>query len=155
MSRVLFAVLLALSTTLAACGGKDKPADPAVAGGHTPPARTPDQTYTVRGEVTMLPVEGDKRTELKVHHEAIPTFKNKDGKVVGMSAMTMEFPPAKGVDLSKLKKGDKVSMTFSVWWGNSPAWLAVKVEKLPEDTKLDFGAPKSAAPSTPATPGAK
>lgn len=163
MSRVLFAVILGLSTTLGACGGKDKPAETAPpSSGHTPPTRTPDATYTVRGEVTMLPVEGDKRTEFKVHHEAIPTFKNKDGvihkdkdgKEVGMMAMTMEFPPAKGVDLSKLKKGDKVSVTFSVWWGNSPSWLAVKVEKLPDDTKLDFGAAKPAAPasSVPAEP---
>ncbi len=155
MSRVFFAVTLALCTTLAACGGKDKPADPQPAPGHTPPARTPDQTYTVRGEITMLPVAGDKRTELKVRHEAIPTFKNKDGKEVGMSAMTMEFPPAKGVDLSKLKKGDKVSLVFSVWWGNSPAWLAVKIEKLPDETKLDFGAPKTPVAPSPAAPEAK
>jgi hypothetical protein len=60
-----------------------------------------------------------------------------------MKTMTMDFPPAKGVDLSKLKKGDKVSVTFSVWWGTTPPWLAVKVEKLPDDTKLDFGSSKS------------
>lgn len=141
MSRVLFAVVLGLSTTLVACGGKDKPAEDSAAG-QIPPAKTPDATYTVRGEVSSLPVAGDKRTEFRVHHEPIPTFKDKDGKVVGMSAMTMGFPPAKGVDLSKLKKGDKVSLTFSVWWGNSPAWLAVKVEKLPDDTKLDFSPAK-------------
>ncbi|MFT3686495.1 MAG: copper-binding protein [Phycisphaerales bacterium] len=92
--------------------------------------------------MSALPVAGDKRTEFRVHHEAIPTFKDKDGKIVGMHSMTMEFPPAKGVDLSKLKKGDKVSVTFSVWWGTTPPWLAVKVEKLPDDTKLDFGASK-------------
>jgi len=142
MSRVLFAVLLACSTTLWACGGSDKPADPPKSTGHDIPARAADATYTVKGEITMLPVDGDKRTELKVHHEAIPTFKDKEGKVVGMSAMTMSFPPAKGVDLSKLKKGDKVSLTFSVWWGNTPGYLTTKVEKLSDDTKLDFGATK-------------
>ena len=138
MSRVLFAVLLAVSTVFAACGGKDQP-------GHTPPDRKPDQTYTVRGEVTMLPVAGDKRSEFKVKHEAIDDFKNKDGKVVGMSAMTMEFPPAKGVDVSALKRGDKVSVTFSVWWGDTPPWLAVKVVKLADGTELVYGPAKPPA----------
>ena len=79
MSRVLFTVLLACSTTLWACGGGDKPATtPAASTGHEVPTRAADATYTVRGEITMLPVAGDKRTELKVRHEAIPTFKDKD-----------------------------------------------------------------------------
>jgi len=148
MSRLLFAVsLLAAVATLPACSGKDKPADPpkapaapsqAKTPGREPPARTPDATYTVRGEVETLPTAGDKRTEFRVHHEAIDDFKNSSGKVVGMNAMTMDFPPAKGVDLSNLKKGDKVSLTFSVWWGGSPPWLLMKIEKLPGDTKLVF-----------------
>ena len=145
MSRVFFSVLLILSLGfVVACSGKDKPTTPAP--GHTPPARTPDATYTVRGEVTSLPVAGDKRTEFRVHHEAIDDFKDKDGKSDPMNAMTMDFPPAKGVNLSNLKKGDKVSLTFSVWWGDTPPWLAVKVEKLPDDTKLEFR--KAKAPAT-------
>ncbi len=128
---------------LLACSAKDKPAaTDATTAGHVPPAREPDGTYEVRGEIVSLPTTGDKRTELRVHHEAIDTFKNRDGEVVGMNAMTMDFPPAKGVDLSNLKKGDKVKMKFSVWWGNSPAWLAVKIEKLPAETELTFGKAK-------------
>lgn len=110
--------------------------------GHTPPARVPDATYTVRGVITALPVAGDARTELRAKHERIPDFKSKDGKIVGMNVMTMDFPPAKGVDLSGMKVGDKVSITFSVWWGNSPGWLATVVKKLPDDTVLDFGNPQ-------------
>ncbi|MBY0308508.1 MAG: copper-binding protein [Phycisphaerales bacterium] len=140
MSRVLFAAVLGFSSLIAACGGKDKSAEPPSTG-QTPPAKAPDATYTVRGEVASLPIAGDKRTDFRVHHEAIPSFKDKDGKVVGMASMTMEFPPAKGVDLSKLKIGDEVVVTFSVWWGTTPPWLALKVEKLPDDTTLDLGSP--------------
>ena len=161
MSRVLFAAFMVVFSLLAACGGSDKQTEPSTSTTHhTPPAKTPDATYTVRGEIVMLPVEGDKRTELKIHHEAIPTWKNKNGKVhtdkdgkeIGMMSMTMDFPPAKGVDLSKLKRGDKVAVTFSVWWGHSPTWLAMKVEKLPDDTKLDFGTPAPKEPTAPASP---
>lgn len=151
MGRVLFAILLVLPLGfLVTCSGKDKPATPAI--GQTPPARTPDATYVVRGEITMLPVAGDNRAELKVHHEAIDNFKDSDGKVVGMNAMTMEFPPAKGVDLSNLKKGDKVQLTFSVWWSDTPPWLAVKIVKLPAETKLVFGKANPAAPAPPPAP---
>jgi Cu/Ag efflux protein CusF len=122
------ALILALAAMLIpACGHKDD----------TP--KTPDATYTVRGEVDSLPVAGDKTTEFRVHHEAIDNFKNEQGKVVGMNSMTMDFPPAKGVDLSNLKKGDKVEMVFSVWWKATPPWMATKVTKLPDDTKLVFG----------------
>ncbi|HYD00180.1 MAG TPA: copper-binding protein [Phycisphaerales bacterium] len=156
MSRFLFALLLCVGlAALTACSGKDKPMDPPAekSTGRTPPGRTPDGTYTVRGEVSSLPTTGDKRTEFRVYHEAIDDFKDKGGKVVGMNAMTMDFPPAKGVDLSNLKKGDKVSLTFSVWWGGSPPWLVTKIEKLPDDTKLVFG--KAKPPAEPAKPEEK
>lgn len=125
---------------MVACSGKDKPAAaPDTRAGHVLPDRKPDATYEVRGEIATLPTIGDKRTELRVRHEAIDDFKNRDGEMVGMNAMTMDFPPAKGVDLSNLKKGDKVKLKFSVWWGNSPAWLVVKIEKLSSETELTFG----------------
>lgn len=141
MSRVLVGVILGLSTVLTGCSEKEKPAATGTTG-IVPPQRTPDATYTIRGEIVSLPVDGDARTEFRVHHQPIPDFKNKEGKVVGMKAMTMAFPPAKGVNLSNLKAGDKVSITFSVWWGNTPGWLTTKVEKLPDDTKLEFESPK-------------
>jgi Cu/Ag efflux protein CusF len=155
MSRVFFSVVLAISSVfLVNCSGKDKPepAKPAekTVEGHPIPARTPDGTYTVKGEVAGLPVAGDKRTQFRVHHEAIDNFKDREGKTTGMNSMTMDFPPAKGVDLSNLKKGDKVSMTFSVWWGNTPTWMVTKIEKLPDDTMLTFG--KANPPSAPAEP---
>jgi len=146
MSRFYFPAVvpaLVVAASLCGCSGKDKPADT----GQKQPAKAPSATYTVRGEVVALPVAGDTRTEFRVRHEAIDDFKDTDGKVVGMGSMTMEFPPAKGVDLSNLSKGDKVSVTFSVWWGQSPPWLATKVVKLPGDTALTF---RKANPPAPA-----
>lgn len=140
-----------LGTLVVACAG--------VAGvggcGKSEPASTPTQqpdvtihTYTVRGVVESLPGE---TTDLTVHHEAIPDFVRQDG-TLGMDTMTMAFwPPAgipldqarvKNLDLSGIKVGDKVSMTFEVVQdaatGAMKGYYATKVVKLPADTELDF-----------------
>jgi len=145
------------------------------------PAAAPAASYTTRGEVVALPEKGKPNTELMVKHQAIDDFKNKDGKVVGMSAMTMEFPPEKGIDVTIMAIGDKVELEFAVWWAQSPPWLATKLTKLPADTKLEFRraditranapvkaevpapadkpvakpAETTASPMTPITPGAQ
>ena len=121
------------------------------------PAAAPSASYTIRGEVVSLPEKGKPNTELMVKHQAIDDFKNKDGKVVGMSAMTMEFPPERGVDVTILAVGDKVELEFSVWWSQSPPWLATKINKLPADTKLEFrkaDITKAASAASPAAPAA-
>jgi len=102
------------------------------------PKSAPSAVYTVRGEVTALPEKGKPQTELMIKHEAIDDFKNKDGKVVGMNSMIMDFPPEKGLDVTVLKVGDKVEVEFAVWWSQSPPWLATKITKLPADTKLEY-----------------
>lgn len=118
-----------------------------------PERRTPDATYTVRGKVTALPDPAKKGSELRVQHEAIDDFRDRNGKVVGMGSMVMEFPPAPGVRIDKLKVGDIVELTFSVWWGETPPWEATRIVTLPADTKLEFhkaNPPKPAAPDAPA-----
>lgn len=102
------------------------------------PKSAPSAVYTVRGEVTALPEKGKPQTELMIKHEAIDDFKNKDGKVVGMNSMIMDFPPEKGLDVTVLKVGDKVEVEFAVWWSQSPPWLATKITKLPAETKLEY-----------------
>lgn len=130
--------MLLVAFVIVGCGSKDQRTADKQTEGHSVPEKVPDGTYTTRGEVVSLPVKGDVRTSFKVRHEAIDGFRNRKGEVVGMNAMTMDFPPAKGVDLSSLKVGDKVEITFSVWWGNTPPWLATKVSKLPADTELVY-----------------
>ena len=125
----------------------------------TPASTNP--TYTVRGEVVSLPgIEGDA---LKLHHERIPTFANKDGKVgkdsqgkPGMKPMTMPFGKSPGVSYEGLKVGDKVSVVFEVnWAAERPDQRIVitKVEKLAADTTLDFeGQPSINDPKPTAPP---
>lgn len=116
-------ILLAVGI-LAACGAE--PEAPAV------PA-----TYEVRGLVRQLPRPDHPRPEILVHHEAIPDFRDDQGKTVGMEAMSMAFPvdPALAADFSV---GDKVAFELEVAWDGSPPVRIVGLEKLPEDTRLDF-----------------
>lgn len=122
---------------------------------HTPPpaaaapvvAATPARpTYTVRAEVAVLP--GIESSTIRLHHERIPNFANRAGKVgtdsqgkPGMKPMTMSF--AKGADVSYegLKVGDKVEVITEMNW-EAPLpderIVIVKLTKLPAETKLDF-----------------
>jgi len=108
---------------------------------------TPVQTYTVRGEIVGLPAKDRPFDELQIHHEAIPNFADRNGKVMenskgmkGMMAMTMPYPVAKGVSLDGYKIGDKIEFTFQVTWGEDyPTYAITKITKLPPDTTLNFG----------------
>ncbi len=147
---VLVGAVVAGAVLLSGGMGKPGPAGGGAPAAATPPASqirvsdlvrpksAPSAVYTVRGEVTALPEKGKPQTELMIKHEAIDDFKNKDGKVVGMNSMIMDFPPEKGLDVTVLKVGDKVEVEFAVWWSQSPPWLATKVTKLPADTKLEY-----------------
>lgn len=98
------------------------------------PSDAPDVvTYTVRGKIAALPVAGDARTELMIHHEPINDYQNSKGEVVGMSSMVMPFAPADGVSLQGLAVGDIVTFTFG------PGIEIQSIEKLPADTELNFG----------------
>lgn len=128
ISRLVGVALLALS--LAAC---DRGAKPGSAPG-------PDQTYTVRGRIERLPgAEG----AMVVHHEAIPEFVGKDGRVVGMREMSMEFPqvaPDAGVE--GVEAGQGVNLTFEVRWDATPRTRVTRVEVLPDGTALNLRQPE-------------
>ncbi|MBY0112359.1 MAG: copper-binding protein [Phycisphaerales bacterium] len=124
------------------------------------PAVPANPTYSTRGEIVSLPgIEGDA---LKLHHERIPTFANKDGKVgkdsqgkPGMKPMTMPFGKSPGVSYEGLKIGDKIAVVFEVnWAAERPDQRIVitKVEKLAADTKLDFEGQPSINDPKPTTP---
>ncbi|GJQ30561.1 MAG: hypothetical protein HBSAPP03_24450 [Phycisphaerae bacterium] len=97
---------------------------------NTPAALAPaDQTYTVLGTIEQLPADG---RPLMVHHQPIPEFVGKNGRVVGMREMTMEFANlAPGVSLSGLKAGDPISMTFEVRWNATPRTRVTAISAVP------------------------
>ena len=85
-----------------------------------------------------MPAPDDARGEILVRHEAIPGFKNEDGEVVGMDTMSMPFPLADQALVAGLAPGDRIAMDFEVnWHGGNPLEVTA-IEKLPEDTRLDF-----------------
>jgi Cu/Ag efflux protein CusF len=95
--------------------------------------RAADQTYQVRGVLVSIDAE---RAKVNVQHEAIPDFKDGSGKVVGMSAMTMPFHVASGVDLASFTAGDKVAFTLEVRWETKRELLIPQMNKLAADTEL-------------------
>jgi Cu/Ag efflux protein CusF len=133
--------LLSLTALLLACDrGPSTPTPPSKQTPSPTPAQnaqTPD-VYVVRGVVKKLPKADDPRSAFAVHHEAIPTFKGKDGTVVGMHEMTMEFPLGPGVTTDGLAIGQSISLTFEVLTGPSMKYYVTKIEPLPEGTKLEL-----------------
>ena len=116
------------------------------------PAATPaaaaarTDVYTTRGEVLAVEADGSA----KVRHEAMPTFKDADGNVIGMKPMAMTFRPSPGASFADYKPGDKIEMKMTVKMPDYDTTVA-PVKKLPADTALDYSRP---APATmPAMPG--
>lgn len=142
-SLLLFAAasVLAYAMTFASCGPSASSEEHPDLAGYTLPTAAPDATYTVRGRVAELPVQGKPNSSFRVRHEAIADFKNKSGVVEGMPIMTMHFPPGKGVDIRSLKVGDAVRITFSVWWKSTPTYAITKVEPLPAGEVLTIDGP--------------
>ena len=94
--------------------------------------------YSSRGIVTQMPGDGPNE-QFRIRHEPMPDFRDAAGEPDPMPAMTMPFPPGEGVSLDGLAVGDKVSFEFSVVWATEHAgWTLTSIEKLPEDTQLDF-----------------
>ncbi len=122
LEGVLISVVLAQAL---ACGEPAAPASTA-------------RTYTVRALVLSLDPPAGPVAEIKVHHEAIDDFANAKGDVIGMNAMTMPFPLA-SPDLAKdLAPKDVIQMTFSLDWQANRPLEVVAIEKLPQETQLEF-----------------
>lgn len=104
----------------------------------------PPETYRVRAQVRQVPKPDAARGELYVRHEAIPSFKNADGEVVGMESMSMSFPLADVALTAGVAAGDRIEMEFDVnWSGRGNPLKVTAIEKLPEGTRLAF---ETAAP---------
>jgi hypothetical protein len=95
----------------------------------------PTYSYRVRGVVKELSGKGvDARVAL--HHEAIPDFKDRDGKAATMHAMIMSFGFAESLPPSTFVPEEKVEIEFDVRFSKTPPLLITRVQKLPEGTQL-------------------
>jgi Cu/Ag efflux protein CusF len=102
-------------------------------------------SYEMRGEIVRLPPAGSR--EIAIRHEAVPEFRDEQGKVVGMESMTMPFALAQGLALEGLAPGDRVHFTLEMRW-QEPREIAriARIEKLPAGARLAW--------DVPAAPGA-
>jgi Cu/Ag efflux protein CusF len=66
--------------------------------------------YTVKGVIKGMPGNGLASNEILVKHEAIPGYRDDNGTIVGMMAMTMPFYLAEGLSLGGIKEGDTIEM---------------------------------------------
>lgn len=103
--------VLALAVLFAACG--DSAPQPAA-------DTSPTRTYATRGVVRALPGSGSMGDEMLIAHEEIPDFVDIHGEAVGMTAMSMSFPVAAGVDLAGVEPGDTIDFDLVVDWDESP-----------------------------------
>jgi len=97
--------------------------------------------YTVRGVISKLPTIDSPDPSVYIRHAPIPGYKNEDGEVVGMAAMTMPFPVAEGVSTEGLQVGDPVEFTFTMRWKPTGHYEIVAIDELPAGTEIDFDAP--------------
>lgn len=97
----------------------------------------PDAHYAVRGEVEDAEGKGEEARAL-IHHEAIPKFKDRDGKPSDMASMQMNFALSEGVTVEMLKPGSKVAIEFDVHWNLGDPLVITKVTPLPSDTPLSL-----------------
>lgn len=102
---------------------------------------TPDASYTLRGVIDTLPQATGPDKYIKIHHEELPTFKNKKGEVVGMPEMIMDFEQiAPEVRVQDYKVGDVVEFTFEVRWSPRVVTRVTQMRKLEAGTNLGLKA---------------
>jgi len=95
--------------------------------------------YTIQGIVRSAPAANKAGKSITILHQAIPTFKNRDGEETGMMSMAMPFQVAAEVGELSLAVGDKVEFTFDVDWEAQNPTTIVKITKLPAETEIRFG----------------
>lgn len=117
--KALIPCLLAITAPVYAEDGEPKGAAPVVSEVHR---------YVVRGTIRQLPAKPGG--ELFIRHEPIPDYMNREGKVVGMHAMTMPFWVADGVSIDGLAPGDQVEFTFESQWHPRPEDKIVAIRKI-------------------------
>ncbi len=114
MTRLLLVVLLGLGALTVGCGE----ATPTVPGaGTAAPAAATVNRYQVEGRVVSVSAPAGGLGRASIAHEKIPGFRDLEtDEVVGMSAMTMPFPLAEGVEPPQ--QGQNVTFTLLVDGGD-------------------------------------
>lgn len=125
MKRLLFVILPFLLLGLQACSRQ-------------PSYQTGDR-YEVRAVLVRFVPDPQTPKSLDLLHEAVPDFKDDQGRVSRMDPMMMPFAPAPGLDLTGLAPGDKVRVRFTVDWNRMPRMILTAVEKLDPATELSLG----------------
>lgn len=96
--------------------------------------------YIVRGEIAQLPDPAFPLRELLIRHEAIPTFRNAKGEIVGMQAMVMPFPRLdENVTLTGLEIGSKIELVMRTFLEADRLRYSIEsIRLLPPETVLNF-----------------
>ena len=124
-ARVLVAAW-ALAALLSSC------ADPQVASDASEP-----HSYTLRGRIAEMPTAPGGQIQLE--HEAIHDLVDARGRVVGMDAMLMFFSLAEGAGAG-FEVGQIVEFDLEIDWQREQLAIVTRLESLPDDTRLVFGA---------------
>ncbi len=95
------------------------------------------QRYTVRGKIRQLPTTPSG--EVFIRHEPIPAYRDRDGRVVGMHAMTMPFWLGEGVSLQGYEVNDTVEFVLESQWAPTPIDRIVSIRKLGDLTPIIGG----------------
>jgi hypothetical protein len=115
-----------------ACGGGDKSAAMS--------ELAPDHVYKVRAQIVSVETVNG-RTIANVAHEAIPNFKDRDGTVEPMPAMTMPFVLSPALDAAQLEPKSQWELTVEVRWSSSPGMQIAAAKPLPSGTTLQLERP--------------
>lgn len=92
--------------------------------------RTAAPIYEVRGVVIEVQAAEGGGGSLTLLHEAIPGFKDRQGKVTGMSVMTMSFAAEPQVSLKNLQPKDKIVFRLEVRWELQPPLRITEIQRL-------------------------
>ena len=92
-------------------------------------------SYHTRGLIQDISGSGPD-LRVTIHHEAVPSFKDRDGKASPMSSMSMIFGLADAIQPSALSVGQKLELDFDVRFSKTPPLLISRLKQLPADTAL-------------------
>ena len=98
---------------------------------------TGPHTYTLKGRIVEMPAAPGG--EIQLEHEAIHDLVDSRGEKVGMDAMMMFFSLA-GDAGAGFEAGHIVEFDLEIDWKREPLAIVTRLERLPDDTRLVFGA---------------